>query len=82
MPDEDGFITVTRGVKRGGRTANSDGTVHVKAGSAARALAAEAAATAAAKSQGLRDFYRFQTRCALPSFVLNSLFFPQRRGWL
>ena len=61
VPDEDGFITVTRGA-RGGRTANSDGTVHVKSGSASRAIAAEAAAAKAQREAGLRDFYRFQTR--------------------
>ena len=46
-PDEDGFITVTRG----GRT-----------GPARQEQAQEAAAKQKAKQKGLDDFYRFQTR--------------------
>lgn len=56
VPDEDGFITV----QRRGRHSLTDGVVHVKAGSATKALAVEAAATATAKQQGLNDFYKFQ----------------------
>ena len=64
VPDEDGFITVSR---RARRNTHTDGVVHVKAGSAASAIAAEAAATAALMKEGtvqggLTDFYKFQVR--------------------
>ena len=62
VPDEDGFITVTR---RARRNTHTDGTVQVKAASAGSAQAAERKLKQDGPNGAERtfsDFYRFQTR--------------------
>ena len=54
MPDEEGFVEVTRGK---GRRPNNDGH-----GASVMAVRAEEAQALKPKDQGLVDFYRFQKR--------------------